>query len=365
MPCVSLSVVISDGTCILRVVYLCLEDMKFHLNLHRVNRQAWTNQPIYKLHFKYLKYLCAHKFVKLGVIKSSLFDTSCTLIALDRKKKGIMSTTAAEPKSSPGTKRKREDQEDVESPIHQDSTSTNGGGDHNKRSKVIGPTLPPADLEKPNRVEENDDDEDSSSDDDFGPALPPTESETTTTNHAENIEPLKKNAEFASDERDTKASTSQRDEWMLLPPGGDDWSSRVDPTKLRNRGFNTGRSSTAAARSGQSSGSSWTETTEEKRKRLEAEIMGIETASPSRGPTASTSANKDTDLEMSKRVQDYNVSFSLINLSFELKLITPNRRNEEILRCTRIINLNGRKMTRMTLALAHSTRRRTSECQQK
>lgn len=88
----------------------------------------------------------------------------------------------------------------------------------------------------------------------------------------------------------------QRDEWMLVPPSSDDWSSRVDPTKLKNRKFNTGKGAKAPpAEKGDKA--IWTETADEKRARLEREVMGIqEPGRPidrvSRDPKAEATAAK-------------------------------------------------------------------------
>jgi len=48
--------------------------------------------------------------------------------------------------------------------------------------------------------------------------------------------------EATAREKDKKP---QREEWMLLPPTNDDWSSRVDPTKLKARKFQSGKGSKA------------------------------------------------------------------------------------------------------------------------
>ncbi|KAI4171923.1 MAG: hypothetical protein LQ348_006845 [Seirophora lacunosa] len=63
---------------------------------------------------------------------------------------------------------------------------------------------------------------------------------------------------------------------MLVPPKPEDWSARLDPTKLRNRKFNTGKGAKAPpARGAGKGGDVWTETPEEKRRRLEDEVMGV------------------------------------------------------------------------------------------
>lgn len=71
---------------------------------------------------------------------------------------------------------------------------------------------------------------------------------------------------------------------MLVPPSQDDWSSRVDPTKLKNRKFNTGKGAKAPSQAAKGEMGVWTETPEEKRARLEKQVMGIEEPSRSRDP---------------------------------------------------------------------------------
>ncbi|KAL8922037.1 MAG: hypothetical protein Q9172_003753, partial [Xanthocarpia lactea] len=70
-----------------------------------------------------------------------------------------------------------------------------------------------------------------------------------------------------------------REEWMLVPPSNSDWSSRIDPTKLRNRKFATGKGAKAPASSKGAAGGGidtiWTETPEQKRQRLQDEMMGV------------------------------------------------------------------------------------------
>jgi hypothetical protein len=101
----------------------------------------------------------------------------------------------------------------------------------------------------------------------------------------------------------------QREEWMMIPPSQDDWTSKVDPTKLRNRKFNTGKGSKAPARKSGGDNAMWTETPEQKRKRLEDEVMGIQKPA-ALGPTdARPSKGAAEAEETARRIKDYNVSF--------------------------------------------------------
>lgn len=101
----------------------------------------------------------------------------------------------------------------------------------------------------------------------------------------------------------------QREEWMLAPPSGDDWSSRFDPTKLKNRKFNTGKGAKNASAGSGGISAIWTETPEEKRQRLEDEVMGRK--DPARMAKSSSKVDKnDAEAEATaRRIQEYNVRF--------------------------------------------------------
>ncbi|KIV91785.1 hypothetical protein PV10_06289 [Exophiala mesophila] len=155
-----------------------------------------------------------------------------------------------------------------------------------KKSRVIGPSLPSAFAaatsvdERPvspaHNHEENkdsDDSDDSDDDDDFGPQLPSSSSSSYPTGggdrHSQTQTPLTSTI---------KPTPAKRDEWMTLAPESGDWSQRVDPTKLKNRKFQTGRGAKGPSSSGASTGASadsWHETAEEKLERLRREAMGI------------------------------------------------------------------------------------------
>lgn len=186
--------------------------------------------------------------------------------------------------SSPGIKRKHDDETDAQS----------------KKPRVIGPIMPPAHLAS--HADSEDEDSNSSSDDDgYGPTLPPSKGD-----------PTDKPQNHASDEDIGPAAPpvsqpAKRDEWMLRPPDQLDFSSRVDPTKLRNRKFNTGRA--ASATTNKSTVSTWTETAEEKRKRLENEVMGIQ--APASSGALKHHMEKSSSA-VSKQVQEYNVNFPVL-----------------------------------------------------
>ena len=94
-------------------------------------------------------------------------------------------------------------------------------------------------------------------------------------------------------------ASSQRQAWMLKPPSQSELAARIDPTKLRARGFNKGGS---AAGDGHDL---WDETPEQKRKRLENEILGISTPS-TRTTTGGTKARRKADEETARKIKEYN-----------------------------------------------------------
>jgi hypothetical protein len=136
-----------------------------------------------------------------------------------------------------------------------------------KRQRTIGPTLPPADLdERPPQSPSlsNSDSSDDDDDDDFGPALPGASAERSSPDDMPTVN-------FVPE---VPAALTKRDEWMTMAPESGDWSSRVDPTKLKSRGFNSGKGAKGpTVKSG--ADSSWHETPAEKQARLAREVLGI------------------------------------------------------------------------------------------
>lgn len=92
---------------------------------------------------------------------------------------------------------------------------------------------------------------------------------------------------------------------MIVPPKSEDWAAKVDPTKIKNRKFNTGKG--AKAPSGSGGGSAlWTETPEEKRKRLEDEVMGRKKPA-TQGAEDKTQTNDPEAEATAQRIREYNV----------------------------------------------------------
>lgn len=166
---------------------------------------------------------------------------------------------------------------------------------------ILGPAAPPANLS------ERPPDSDSDSDDDYGPSLPPAPGSA-----AANL--LRQRAQRDQDrirEEAARAESAkpQRAEWMLAPPSDSDWTARVDPTKLKNRKFASGKGAKAPA---EKSGVSaiWTETPEEKRQRLEDQVLGrtdsSSTSARGNGKGRGDSREDREAEETARRIREYN-----------------------------------------------------------
>lgn len=163
--------------------------------------------------------------------------------------------------------------------------------------RVMGPAPPPAPLDTmPSRPAN--DDSDSDSDDDYGPALPPAPGTS-----AFDAYQAEKAQEREGERREAEQPKKlQRADWMLVPPSDSDWGSRLDPTKLKNRKFASGKSEKAPT-----GGISaiWTETPEQKRQRLEDEVMGRKDAATG-GPRKEIHKDDGEQEAIAKRIRQYN-----------------------------------------------------------
>ncbi|KAL5332780.1 hypothetical protein BJX70DRAFT_383059 [Aspergillus crustosus] len=179
-----------------------------------------------------------------------------------------------------------------------DASTASGPSVEDKRRKVIGPSLPP--LTQAN--DSNSDASDSDSDDDFGPNLPPPEGSLPPPSAHATTQSLSAAKQAEQEEN----SAPKRDAWMLAPPTAGSDRSRVDPTKLRNRKFQSGPRAGNSASSGGGVDSTWTETPEEKLRRLQDAAMGIVPSSSGVGGVSETVADEKKAHEMRKKVQRYN-----------------------------------------------------------
>ena len=221
-------------------------------------------------------------------------------------------------------KRKAEEQDEQPIPVRAASYSPSPSSDAGqKRRRVLGPTLPPAPLdERPAPRPETSDCSDS--DDDVGPALPPEPGDYDFNAEAQRIQAIEdENAAIAAKVK------LRREEWMLVPPKQDDWSSRIDPTKLKNRKFNTGRGAKGPAQMGGADNTIWTETPDEKRKRLEDEVMGVKKPAHLDHDRYKSARSEAKDKETERRIREYNVGFrpGLGHVPVVLKLSYKQEKN--------------------------------------
>ena len=190
-------------------------------------------------------------------------------------------------------KRKRNDGEDTRSPPSSPDSAS-------KRPRVIGPAPPPAPLDQrpplspvKNGDDANEDSENSSDDDDFGPALPTA----VDTKKASTV-PHGPSAPAQS------TAPAKRDDWMTIVPEHGDWSKRVDPTKLKNRKFGSGKGPAVSA----GGGDSWHETPEQKLSRLQREVLGIKDDSKPRASRPDPSKADPEAAATRRRMKEYNAA---------------------------------------------------------
>ncbi|KAF2118241.1 hypothetical protein BDV96DRAFT_569529 [Lophiotrema nucula] len=206
------------------------------------------------------------------------------------------------------SKRKRSEDEDASNTRSSPSRSSSPDSSEKRRRvlgpapppRVLGPAAPPAPLDEipPNHPSE---DSDSSSDDDFGPAPPPAGAQ-----HAaydDDEKPQAKSAFDTDSQYAEEAKKVQRDEWMMMPPTQDDLAARMDPTKIRARKFNTGKGGRPPAAGGKDMGT-WTETPEQKLKRLQNEALGISAPSSASDAAARESRRNREQEEKARKLKE-------------------------------------------------------------
>ena len=169
-----------------------------------------------------------------------------------------------------------------------------------KKRRIVGPAMPPAPLaERPPKPPTAESEESSDDDDGFGPALPSAAGGNggSDDDHGPSLP--------SSLETSEAPSKPKRDDWMTMPPEQDDLAARMDPTKIRARGFNTGKGANGPHEKGGDS-SAWHETPGEKQKRLEEEMMGV--SRPEVGPAKpARPARSAKDEEAARRVKEHGV----------------------------------------------------------
>jgi hypothetical protein len=151
--------------------------------------------------------------------------------------------------------------------------------------------------------------------------------------------------------RDTRTAEQklQRDDWMMMPPTQDSLLARIDPTKLRPGKFRSGKAAGGPAGGGIES--TWTETPEQKRKRLENEMLGI--AAPANSSVNNAQSVRKEDEEAARRIKEYNVCFSTYTRDL-FRANDSHRRNiveSHSMRSTRRQSRRRKRTTRASVLL--------------
>jgi hypothetical protein len=159
--------------------------------------------------------------------------------------------------------------------------------------RILGPSLPPAPLFTMPSHPPTDTPSSSDDDDDYAPALPPPPGSLA-------AQALQQQQQTLPSLPSPSAAKPRRAEWMLVPPTPDA-SARTDPTQLKSRKF---ASSRGAAPADKSSSAIWTETPEEKRRRLADEVLGR--VDPAAASSRAAPKVDKTDAETERRIREYN-----------------------------------------------------------
>ena len=221
-------------------------------------------------------------------------------------------------------KRKREDEaHDTASTPPKRRRSSSSSSNDTKPNRVIGPTAPPADPSQLPPTAPSPEAEDSSSDDDFGPSLPPAPGSTKYAEERRRQQNL--DEDLAAKEA---AKKPQREEWMLVPPKQGDWTSKVDPTKIKARKFNTGKGAKAPGQ-GISETSLWSETPEQKRQRLEDEVMGVKKPAQLGPEEKRDTRQAEEARETQRRINEYNEKSRGGSLYSEHKKVGPKEKEDD------------------------------------
>ncbi|KAK9455385.1 hypothetical protein V1511DRAFT_350558 [Dipodascopsis uninucleata] len=196
--------------------------------------------------------------------------------------------------------------------IEKETASTEEQSDEhdNKSSPYLGPsrsitqtadTLNRATLAQSVESDVEDENE-SSSEDDFGPSIPK--------NFDEEQEEREAEARMALiEERDkmlaaSKSYKSKREEWMLVPPP-EGHTGQIDPTKLRNKKFLSGRAAGSSIGAKHGADTSWLETESERKKRLSEEMMGLRNRASDEDASRRNARLDRKNAETAKLVEEY------------------------------------------------------------
>ena len=150
---------------------------------------------------------------------------------------------------------------------------------------------------------------------------------------------------------------------MLEPPKPSDLTSRMDPTKLRNRKFNTGMGARAPPRTSTGDSAVWTETAEQKRQRLTDEVMGVKKPAAEVGLDPRPVRTTAKDRETSKHIKEYNVrrASAMDALPVCRSPLKACRNDIDSVRCITNVKPRGRRKRATIPARELSIKKRISE----
>ncbi|GAA5986008.1 hypothetical protein JCM10908_006369 [Rhodotorula pacifica] len=162
---------------------------------------------------------------------------------------------------------------------------------------TLGPTLPPRGAVEASygTAGEGLDDE---SDGEVGP-LPPPVGQQVDDDNGVRLFREREERERRKREEEAQDKKPKREEWMLVPPKEMDLLSSMDTTKLKSRGFATGKAAQRASGSSDSSGVNlWTETPAERQERMRDEMLG------KKRKAENAPMEEETDEARRKRLRD-------------------------------------------------------------
>lgn len=156
---------------------------------------------------------------------------------------------------------------------------------------------------------------DDSDDSDVGPLPAPSAGPAPVLSAAEEFRLREqRKQEEEEEERRITGQKPKREAWMTVPPSALDSLAHQDPTKITKRGFNQSSRQGAAGKPADGAASLWTETPEERAKRIEDEVMGkrkrIENATKEETESQRIERKKREarDAHMRSQTDAYNVS---------------------------------------------------------
>lgn len=178
-----------------------------------------------------------------------------------------------------------------------------------------GPSLPPH-LANRQRSPSPAASEGSDDDSDVGPLPAPSAGPAPALSAAEEFRLREQRKQEEEEEAKRIAGRKpKREAWMTVPPSALDAMARQDPTKITKTGFNQNtRRGTNAQKASEEERSLWTETPEERAKRIDEEVMGKRkrTENASKQETAAERQERKKrearNAEMRAQTEAYNVS---------------------------------------------------------